>query len=83
MRQVATQQKTTNPDTAGGAVAAQGSGAAPATQSPPATEPQHDPIADAERELAFKARFASNLISGASRPLALRDACATRWSQIT
>ncbi len=62
--QIATQQKTTNPDTAGGAVAAQGSGAAPATQSPPATEPQHDPIADAERELAFKARFASNLISG-------------------
>jgi type IV secretion system protein VirB10 len=29
------------------------------------TEPQRDPIADAERELAFKARFASNLIVSA------------------
>jgi type IV secretion system protein TrbI len=37
---------------------------APATQSPaPAPEPRSDPIADAERELAFKSRFASNLIS--------------------
>ncbi|MFP5229504.1 MAG: TrbI/VirB10 family protein, partial [Acidobacteriota bacterium] len=46
-------------------------GTAPAAQLPsaPAPEPQRDPIADAERELAFKARFASNLIAnaGASR----------------
>jgi type IV secretion system protein VirB10 len=43
----------------------QAAGAAPVTQSPVASEPPRDPIADAERELAFKARFASNLISGA------------------
>jgi type IV secretion system protein VirB10 len=38
---------------------------------PPATEPPRDPIADAEKALAFKARFASNLVStdvGGSRP---------------
>jgi type IV secretory pathway VirB10-like protein len=38
----------------------------------PATEPTRDPIADAEKALAFKARFASNLVSGddnASHPL--------------
>lgn len=54
----------------------QAGSAAPATQFPSATsstaEPPRDPIADAERELAFKARFASNLIAsadaGASRP---------------
>jgi type IV secretory pathway VirB10-like protein len=37
------------------------------------TEPPRDPIADAERAMAFKARFASNLVSandGALRPLA-------------
>jgi type IV secretion system protein VirB10 len=47
--------------------------AAPATQSPPATEPPRDPVADAEKAMAFKARFASNLVSandGASRPSA-------------
>ena len=50
-----------------------GGGAAPITQSPPATEHPRDPVADAERELAFKARFASNLIAanvGAARPSA-------------
>lgn len=43
----------------------------PVTQLPPATDPPRDPVADAERELAFKSRFASNLISadvGASHP---------------
>jgi type IV secretory pathway VirB10-like protein len=48
--------------------------AAPATQlPPPATEPPRDPVADAEKALAFKARFASNLVSadgGATRPSA-------------
>ena len=37
------------------------------------TEPPRDPVADAERAMAFKARFASNLVSandGASGPLA-------------
>ena len=40
-------------------------GVAPAAQSPPgaATEPPRDPVADAEKALAFKARFASNLVS--------------------
>jgi type IV secretion system protein VirB10 len=37
--------------------------AAPAAQSQPATEPPRDPVADAEKALAFKARFASNLVS--------------------
>jgi type IV secretion system protein VirB10 len=51
-------------------VAMQAGGTAPTRQSPPATEPPRDPVADAERALAFKARFASNLVSadvGASR----------------
>ena len=46
---------------------------APAAQlpTPTTTEPPRDPIADAEKAMAFKARFASNLVSsedGASRP---------------
>jgi type IV secretion system protein TrbI len=45
----------------------------PMTPLPPPTEPPRDPVADAEKAMAFKARFASNLVSaedGASRPLA-------------
>ncbi|GGG99613.1 TrbI/VirB10 family protein [Silvibacterium dinghuense] len=42
----------------------QTSGVAPATQLPPPSETPRDPIADAEKALAFKARFASNLVSG-------------------
>lgn len=57
---------------AGNSPSAQAGGAmAPATQPSPATEPPRDPVADAERELAFKSRFVSNLVSadlGASRP---------------
>jgi type IV secretion system protein VirB10 len=49
--------------TAAGANPAQTGSAAPATQLPPATEPPRDPIADAEKAMAFKARFASNLVS--------------------
>jgi type IV secretion system protein VirB10 len=47
--------------------------AAPAPQLPPVTEPPRDPIADAEKAMAFKARFASNLVSaddGATHPSA-------------
>jgi type IV secretion system protein TrbI len=47
--------------------------APPATQLPPASEPPRDPVADAEKVMAFKARFASNLVSsdaGVSRPSA-------------
>ncbi|MBT9333005.1 TrbI/VirB10 family protein [Paracidobacterium acidisoli] len=51
---------------------------APAAQLPPpvpaqVTEPPRDPVADAEKAMAFKARFASNLVTpadNASRPLA-------------
>lgn len=54
----------------------------PASQLPPPAAPQpaelpHDAIADAEKELAFKARFASNLVApndGAARPSVAGDA---------
>ena len=56
------------------ATAQPGASAAPLSAAPAtATEPQHDPIADAEKAMAFKARFASNLVSSdvsASRPSA-------------
>jgi type IV secretion system protein VirB10 len=58
-------------NTATAANPAQPSAASPAAQlPPPATEPPRDPVADAEKALAFKARFASNLVSadgGATR----------------
>ncbi|MCU1322202.1 MAG: hypothetical protein JWM43_1851 [Acidobacteriaceae bacterium] len=47
--------------------------APPVTQLPPAAPPPSDPVADAEKAIAFKARFASNLVSandGASHPSA-------------
>jgi len=37
--------------------------ASPAVQLPPVAEVPRDPVADAEKTLAFKARFASNLVS--------------------
>jgi type IV secretory pathway VirB10-like protein len=42
-----------------------GGSASPATQLPPpqTAEPQRDPVAEAERAMEFKARFASNLVS--------------------
>jgi len=57
--------------TVDGPTAPTGGVASPATQLPPATEPPRDPVADAEKTIAFKARFASNLVSandGASHP---------------
>jgi type IV secretion system protein VirB10 len=42
-----------------------------APQIPSQAEPPHDPIADAERELSFKARFASNIVSAYGRREAL------------
>jgi len=45
--------------------------AAPAIQLPPPTEPPRDQVADAEKAMAFRARFASNLVTaddGAARP---------------
>jgi type IV secretory pathway VirB10-like protein len=76
-QQQAQQQKTSAAGTTAGTQAPTqvGGPASPATQAPvPAvTEPPRDPIADAEKAMAFKARFASNLVSadaGASRPSA-------------
>jgi type IV secretory pathway VirB10-like protein len=79
-QQEAQQQKSSATGAAGttpGTVASTqvGGPASPASQSPTpaATEPPRDPIADAEKAMAFKARFASNLVSadaGASRPSA-------------
>jgi type IV secretion system protein TrbI len=57
---------TTNPAT-GQPVGA----AAPAMQLPPPTESARDQVADAEKAMAFRARFASNLVTaddGAARP---------------
>jgi type IV secretion system protein VirB10 len=48
---------------AGNAAAAANTIPASTGQLPP-TEPPRDPIAEAEKALAFKARFASNLVSG-------------------
>jgi type IV secretory pathway VirB10-like protein len=59
--------------TVNGPTAPTGGVASPATQSTPTTEPPRDPVADAEKTIAFKARFASNLVSvadGASHPSA-------------
>ena len=54
---------TASAETTGNATAPQGGPATvSATQAPP-TERPRDPIADAERAMAFKARFASNLVS--------------------
>ena len=66
-RQAQTQKAPVTNAASGSNVAlTQTGGAAAAPQSPPATEPQRDPVADAERELAFKARFASNLVASAN-----------------
>jgi type IV secretion system protein VirB10 len=80
-QQAAAQRTGTAVSPAGGATAmnpAQPGVTAPAAQLPPpvaaqTTEPPRDPVADAEKALAFKARFASNLVSaddGAPRPSA-------------
>ena len=56
---------TASPGTAGTrAVAPQTVGAQPL----PAQDARRDPIADAEREIAFKSRFSSNLVSGSLPP---------------
>jgi type IV secretion system protein VirB10 len=50
---------------------AQPAAGTPPPQAAPVTERPRDPVADAERELAFKSRFASNLVAGelaATRP---------------
>jgi type IV secretion system protein VirB10 len=91
---------------AGGAGTPPVGSAAPAANTTPVaatpvsqpTEPPRDPVADAEKALAFKARFASNLVSSADNgashlsasdsadavgsPNAGRDAMATRPSEL-
>ncbi|HEY0758761.1 MAG TPA: TrbI/VirB10 family protein [Acidisarcina sp.] len=63
-RQVEQQQKSANAQSSPGASLAPANPATvPASQLAPTVEPPRDPVADAERELAFKARFASNLVS--------------------
>ncbi len=69
--QQAQQSGTNNTPSASNTPTAQAGGAAPTVQLPPVTEPPRDPVVDAERELAFKSRFASNLVTadvGAARP---------------
>jgi len=74
------------------AVNAQTAGAgSPAAQLPPAaaTEPPRDPVADAEKAMAFKARFASNLVStddgiprSSAEPADLGGSIAARFSSL-
>ena len=52
------QARNTNPAPATAGYASGGGAGTPAAQSTPVAEPPRDPIADAEKALAFKARFA-------------------------
>lgn len=54
-----------------------------ASQSPQPTEPPRDPIADAEKALAFKARFASNLVSGNDTVLGVPSPAPTASSTVS
>ena len=63
-QQQAQTQKNVGTDAAPGASASiQPNGAAPLAQLPPSATASSDPVADAEKALAFKSRFASNLVS--------------------
>lgn len=59
------QSRNANPAPATGGFGTGGGAGTPAAQLTSAAEPPCDPIADAEKALAFKARFASNLVSAA------------------
>jgi type IV secretion system protein VirB10 len=64
---------TGSPAPASPATTAQPGSTVAVAQAPAATEPPREPVADAEKALAFKARFASNLVTAddaASRPSA-------------
>jgi type IV secretion system protein TrbI len=63
--------------------------AAPVAALPPATAPPSDPVADAERALAFKSRFASNLVSAEeslshppTEPVSLGESATARPSSL-
>ncbi|MGD0445522.1 MAG: TrbI/VirB10 family protein [Edaphobacter sp.] len=63
-QQAMAQKNTGNDAVPGGAPSAmQPNGAAPMAPLPPSAAPPSDPVADAEKALAFKSRFASNLVS--------------------
>jgi type IV secretory pathway VirB10-like protein len=57
----AQKENAAGPDS-GNVSSTQTNSAAPAVQTQPPAQPPRDPIADAEKALAFKARFASNLV---------------------
>jgi type IV secretion system protein VirB10 len=63
--QAQTSGATAAPGSASASGAAQTSNVNPAGSSQAPAQPPRDPIADAEKALAFKARFASNLVSSA------------------
>jgi type IV secretory pathway VirB10-like protein len=61
------------PASNGNTTQSNGAASSGAEMPQPTTEPQRDPVVDAERALAFRARFASNLVvsdDNASRPSA-------------
>ncbi len=66
-QQVQAKSSTTGTAALNAPSASAGGVATPQAQLPPPTEPPRDPVADAEKALAFKARFASNLVT-AARP---------------
>lgn len=72
-QQTQQQNATANSASVQNATGTQAMGTTPAMQLPPASDSPRDPVADAERELAFKSRFVSNLVAadaGASHPSA-------------
>jgi type IV secretion system protein VirB10 len=58
-----TSEQEAHPPSAPNTPATPNAGSAPPTPPPPTPDVQRDPIVDAEKQIAFKSRFASNLIS--------------------
>jgi type IV secretion system protein TrbI len=91
-QQQATAQKTASDSTAPGGTPSpmQPNGIpAPMAALPSATAPPSDPVADAEKALAFKSRFASNLVSAqdvtshpSAEPVSLSESAAARSSSL-
>jgi type IV secretion system protein TrbI len=91
-QQQATAQKNMNNDAMPGGTPSpmQPNGtAAPMAPLPPPAAPPSDPVADAEKALAFKSRFASNLVSAegsvshpSAEPISLGESTAARSSSL-
>jgi len=64
-QQAQAQKQTAAGPASGNVPVTQTNGAVPVEQAQPPVQPPRDPIADAEKALAFKARFASNLVGPA------------------